>query len=184
VAAVELINILRPATAISWFVAYAAHALHRWPEWRQRLADPGIGTAFAHELRRWYPFVPFLGALARRDQDFAGVPVESGGLVLLDVYGQHHDAHWWDEPAEFRPERFADRVIDPFTLIPQGGGDTRTGHRCPGEDLTVEILRTLAPRLARMRYRVPAQDLGISLRRIPAHVAGGFVVDDVSAAVA
>ena len=53
------------------------------------------------------------------------------------------------------------------------GGDPRTNHRCPGEQLTVALLAALAVRLARLRFDVPEQDLSISLRRIPAHVADG-----------
>ncbi|MFF5219295.1 hypothetical protein [Micromonospora sp. NPDC000442] len=46
-AAVELLNIIRPTVAVSWFVAFTAHALHRWPEQRDRLRA-GYATAFAH----------------------------------------------------------------------------------------------------------------------------------------
>ncbi|MFD5337577.1 cytochrome P450 family protein [Streptomyces hawaiiensis] len=63
IAAVELLNVIRPTTALSWFVAFAAHALHRWPEHKERLrsGEAGFATAFAHEVRRFYPFAPFLG---------------------------------------------------------------------------------------------------------------------------
>ena len=64
-------------------------------------------------------------------------------------------------------------------LVPQGGGDPRTGHRCPGENITVALLTALAVRLARLDYRLPEQDLGISLRRIPARPASGVVLTDV-----
>jgi len=180
VAAVEVLNILRPATAVSWFVAFGAHAFENWPEHREAMSDSAFATSYAHELRRSYPFVPMLGALARTDQSLGGVSVAEGELVLLDVYGQLHDERWWDSPQTFAPERFRGRPIDPYTLIPQGGGDTRTGHRCPGEDLTVEILRALLPRLAALRYRVPRQDTRISLRRIPALPRSGMRIEDVS----
>jgi fatty-acid peroxygenase len=180
VAAVEILNILRPATAISWFIAYAGHALHRWPEHRATLSDPAFATAFAHEVRRYYPFVPFLGAISLTDQRLDGIATGRGDLVLLDVYGQLHDELWWDSPEAFRPARFRDRLIDPFTLIPQGGGDVRAGHRCPGEDVTVDVLRTIVARLARMRYDVPEQDLRVPLRRIPSHVNSGFEIDRIS----
>jgi hypothetical protein len=45
--------------------------------------------------------------------------------------------------------------------IPQGAGDARTGHRCPGEDVTVALLASLAVRLARPHYDVPEEDLTI-----------------------
>ncbi|POX51341.1 cytochrome P450 [Streptomyces sp. Ru71] len=180
-AAVELLNVVRPTVALCWFVAYAAHALHRWPEHRERLraGDMAYAAAFTHEVRRFYPFVPYLGGLAAEDLTWRGVTVPAGGLVLLDVFGQNHDAGLWGDPYTFRPERFLEHVVDRDELIPQGGGDPRTGHRCPGEGLTIGVLEALALRLAGLDYTVPAQDLRISLRRIPAQVADGFVLRDV-----
>ncbi|MGW8635021.1 hypothetical protein [Streptomyces sp. NPDC055793] len=59
-AAVEVLNVLRPTVAVSWFLTFAAHALHRWPEHRERLADrdAAYARAFSHEVRRFYPFAP------------------------------------------------------------------------------------------------------------------------------
>ncbi|ONK11060.1 cytochrome P450 [Streptomyces sp. MP131-18] len=178
VAAVELLNFIRPAAAVSWFVAYAAHALHRRPEYRARLCegDPDHVGAFVHEVRRFYPFAPFVGGRAVTDVSWRGHPVPAGALVLLDVYGQHHDEGLWADPYRFRPERFLDRPPRGDELVPQGGGPLETGHRCPGEAATVRLLKALVPRLARLDYRVPPQDLTISLRRIPARPRSGFVI--------
>ncbi|MFF9242279.1 cytochrome P450 [Streptomyces sp. NPDC014801] len=182
-AAVELLNVVRPTTAVCWFVAYAAHALHRWPQHRERLRDGGLAeaVAFVHEVRRFYPFVPYLGGVAAQRLTWRGVSVPEGGLVLLDVFGQNHDAGLWGDPYTFRPARFLEHVVDRDELIPQGGGDPATNHRCPGEGLTIGLLKALALRLAGLEYTVPPQDLRISLRRVPARVADGFVVRDVHA---
>jgi fatty-acid peroxygenase len=175
VAAVELINVIRPTVAISWFLAFSAHALIRWPEHRERLAsgEPAFARAFAHEVRRFYPFAPFVGGRAPREVEWEGERIPEGAMVLLDIFGQNHDPELWADPYVFSPERFLGRDIDAFELIPQGGGDPRTGHRCPGEELTVAVLSALAVRLARLRFDVPQQDLSISLRRIPARPASG-----------
>ncbi|RRO16937.1 cytochrome P450 [Saccharopolyspora rhizosphaerae] len=177
VAAVELLNIIRPTAAVSWFVTHAAHALHRWPQHRERLAagEEEFAESFAHEVRRFYPFAPFIGGLAVRDLTWRGEPVPQGAMVLLDLWGHDHDPELWDEPYAFRPDRFVGRDIGPFELVPQGAGDPATGHRCPGEPTAVAILAGLAGRLARMDYEVPEQDLTISLRRIPARPKSGFV---------
>jgi fatty-acid peroxygenase len=169
-AAVEVLNIIRPAAAVSWLVAFAAHALDRWPDQGERLREGGddYARAFAHEVRRFYPFTPFLGGRAVRDLRFQGTDIPAGTLVLLDVYGQHHDERVWPEPYAFRPERFLGRPIGEFELIPQGGGDPRTGHRCPGEQITIALLSTLAQRLAGLDYYLPPQRTGIDLSRIPA----------------
>jgi fatty-acid peroxygenase len=187
VAAVELINVIRPTVAICWFVAFAAHALHRWPANRERLrsGDDAFAAAFTHEVRRYYPFAPFIGGRAPRAVEWDGERVPAGSMVLLDLFGQNHDPDLFPEPFAFRPARFLDatghsvREIGPWELVPQGAGDPRTGHRCPGEDITVALLSALVVRLARLEYTLPDQDLTISLRRIPARPASGVVLTGV-----
>ncbi|MEV1333280.1 cytochrome P450 [Micromonospora costi] len=178
-AAVELLNIIRPTVAVTWFVAFAAHALHRWPEHRERLrtGDPAFAEAYAHEVRRFYPFAPFVGGRAAADVEWGGVRIPSGTLVLLDLYGQNHDPRLWPDPYRFDPDRFVGREIAPFELVPQGGGDPRTGHRCPGEMITMALLRDLCVRLARLDHRLPEQDLRIPLRRIPTRPRSGVVIE-------
>jgi fatty-acid peroxygenase len=179
-AAVELLNVIRPTVAMSWFVAFAAHALHRWPEHLARLrdGDAAFAEAFAHETRRFYPFAPFVGGRAVQDVDFAGHPIPRGAVVLLDLYGQNHDPRLWKSPYMFVPERFlgsdAGAALDPWTLVPQGGGDRTVGHRCPGEPNTVALLADLAVRLARLDYTVPPQDLDIPLHRVPTRPRSGM----------
>ena len=189
VAAVEVLNVVRPTVAVCWFVAFAAHALHRWPDNRDRLrsGEEAFATAFAHEVRRYYPFAPFIGGRAPRQVEWDGETVPAGSMVLLDLFGQDHDPELFPEPYAFRPERFLDgtgsaaavRHIGPWELVPQGAGDPRTGHRCPGEDVTVALLSALAVRLARLGYTLPEQDLSISLSRIPARPASRVVLTDV-----
>jgi len=179
--AVEMLNVVRPAVAVAWFVAFSGHALHRWPGNRDRLRahDDAFAEAFAHEVRRFYPFAPLMGAVARRDVPWDGDVIEAGTMVLLDLFGQNHDARLWDEPYAFRPERFVGRPPGEFDLVPQGGGDVTTGHRCPGEDIVVETLKALVPRLARMTYDVPEQDLSIPLETIPTRPRSGVVLTGV-----
>ncbi|TDB71452.1 cytochrome P450 [Micromonospora sp. KC723] len=178
-AAVELLNILRPTVAVAWFVAFTGHALHRWSSHRDRLADgdPAFAEAYAHEVRRFYPFAPFVGGRAAADLSWGGVRIPAGAMVLLDLYGQNHDPRLWPDPYRFHPQRFVGRQVGEFDLVPQGGGDPRTGHRCPGERITVALLRSLAVRLARLDHRLPAQDLTIPLHRIPTRPTSGVVVE-------
>ena len=102
--------------------------------------------------------------------------VEDALAVGLALPCQDHDPDLWGDPYAFRPDRFLDREIGAYELVPQGGGDPRTNHRCPGEQITVALLSALAVRLARLDAEAPEQDLTISLRRIPARPASGVVL--------
>lgn len=68
-AAVELINVLRPIVAIATFITFGALALHAHPESREKLqsGDENYLAMFTQEVRRYYPFAPFLGAKVRRN---------------------------------------------------------------------------------------------------------------------
>lgn len=62
----------------------------------------------------------------------------------------------------------------------QGGGNHREGHRCPGQRVTIEQMKTIVAILAReMTYTVPPQDLTIDLARMPALPRSRFVMANV-----
>ncbi|TDC50434.1 cytochrome P450, partial [Micromonospora sp. KC207] len=181
IAAVELLNVLRPTVAVDRFVVFAALALHDHPPWRDRVrGDDAATECFVQEVRRYYPFFPIAAARVRRSFDWQGYHFPQGRRVLLDLYGTNHHDALWPEPERFLPERFAGWRGDPFALVPQGGGDHHTGHRCAGEWITIELLKRAVTNLTTtMRYKVPPQDLAIDLRRMPALPPSGFVVADV-----
>lgn len=181
-AAIEFINVLRPPVAVDRFITFAALALYQYPQASEKLRDGADGglEAFAQEVRRYFPFFPTVGGRAReafswRDRAFA-----RGGWVLLDIYGTNRDPRIWEEPEAFRPERFAGREVDPYELIPQGGGEHRSGHRCPGELITLALVkRALRLLTTAMSYHVPPQDLRIPLNRFPTLPNSRFVITNV-----
>jgi fatty-acid peroxygenase len=192
-AAVELLNVIRSTTAVAWYVAFAALALHVYPEWRDKLAREPFGEGageltdlFVQEVRRYYPFFPFLGAKARTSFDWHGQHFGKGTLVLLDLYGANHDPALWSDPEVFRPERFRSWDRDAFGFIPQGGGGLRDGHRCPGEWITMHNMALALHFLTRgMTYEVvPGQDLGFDLHRMPTRPRSGFIIRNVRATAA
>ncbi|HET7662024.1 MAG TPA: cytochrome P450 [Rhodanobacteraceae bacterium] len=178
VAAVELVNLLRPTIAIARFMTFAALALHEHPQSRARLVDDGhYREAFVQEVRRFYPFFPAVAGIARGPFTWRGFPFHAGDRFIPDLYGTDHDARLWPEPEVFRPERFLDWRDDAFTLIPQGGGEHERNHRCAGEWLTVAVMKAMLLTLARdIAYDVPPQDLRLKLSRMPALPESGFMV--------
>jgi fatty-acid peroxygenase len=181
VAATELLNVVRPTVAVAYFVAFSAHALHNHPEWRPRLAsgDDEALEAFAHEVRRYYPFAPALGAKARREFTWHGHRFTPGRLVMLDIFGTNRDEAEWPGAERFDPYRFIGQEPDPVVYVPHGDGDFATSHRCAGQGVTTELLKTTLRHLTRLRYDVPPQDLRIPLSRMPTRPRSGFVMTNV-----
>jgi fatty-acid peroxygenase len=182
VAGSELLNICRPAVAVARFVAFSLVALAEVEEWRDRLISGSDEEreAFANEVRRLYPFVPALGARVKRQFAWRGRWLPAGRLVILDVYGTLHRPSLWRDPNRFCPERFLESTPpDPFAFIPQGGGELTTGHRCPGERVTLELIKSSATWFANREYSIPPQELEVSLSRMPAQPRSGYVISKV-----
>lgn len=185
IAAIELINILRPTLAVANFITFAALALHEHPRWVEIFREGGHDDLrpFTQEVRRCYPFFPVVAGRVRKPFAWKGHHFAERDWVMLDLYGTNHDGRIWGEPDSFRPERFRGWSGDPNTLIPQGGGFAETGHRCPGEEITVAIIEEAIGFLTRdIRYRVPPQDLGFSLSQLPALPKSRFLMTDVTPA--
>lgn len=186
-AGVELQNVLRPTIAVSRFAAFTALALHEHPEWvpRLRAETAQTGTtiggpaarAFAHEVRRVYPFVPMLPARARCPLEWGGQRIRTGQRVLLDILGTNNDPVHWERPQDFDPERFLG--VDATTIehfIPQGGASPSTGHRCPGEEITVSLLAVTAAHLAQRDWTAEEPGMVFDLHRMPTRPRGGPVL--------
>jgi fatty-acid peroxygenase len=91
------------------------------------------------------------------------------------------DNRTWSNAEKFDPDRFQKRQPTPFVLIPQGAGDADVTHRCPGEALTLEVIKAAVRELTGgMSYQVPDQDLSVSHKVIPALPASGFLLSHVA----
>lgn len=182
IAAVELVNILRPIVAIAVYITFCALALHDHPDAKAKLK---VGTEadyrmFVQEVRRYYPFFPTAIAKARKDFLWNGHDFKKDTLVLLDLYGTNHHPEIWENPNTFSPERFKNWNGNPFAFVPQGGGDYYKGHRCPGEWLTINVMSVCLEMLIHhMDYDVPTQDLHYSMRRMPSLPKSGFLLTNV-----
>jgi cytochrome P450 len=142
-----------------------------WDRYAQRWARTGREVVLYDELGQM---------LCETACSWAGVPLEPA-----DVAARTRDMHAMIEspaavgPRHRRGRRARDRS-GPLDLVPQGGGHHETGHRCPGEWATIDLMKTATHRLAaRMDYDVPPQDLRLSRRKMPALPNSGFVISDV-----
>ncbi|KGR79244.1 cytochrome P450 [Ureibacillus manganicus] len=167
---VELLNVYRPMVAIAVYINFVALALIEHPDEIEKLknADEKYTYMFIDEVRRYYPFFPFIAAKVKEDFTWRDYKIEKGTLAYLDIYGTNHDENLWLYPQEFNPNRFADQGNDRFSFIPQGGGEYLTGHRCAGEQLTIEMMKVSLDYLVNhMDYEVPEQDLTFEMNEFP-----------------
>jgi fatty-acid peroxygenase len=175
-AAVELLNVVRPTVAVSWLGTFAALAVDENPDWVPRLrTDPAVREAFAQEVRRHYPFVPALAGRTRRPLTWEGHEITKGTRLVLDVRGVDTDPRTFPHPHVFDPGRFERSMPGPYEFLPQGGGHPETGHRCPGERMTMRLLDVTLEVLARTRFEVLSPHR-VPVRRIPTRPEGGLVV--------
>lgn len=177
-AGVELINLIRPMVAVARFITFAALALAEHSEaaaWL--LEDPDArSAAFADEVRRFYPFFPVIGGRVRQGFIWRDHPFGSGDWVLLGLHATNHDPRLWGDPHFFRPQRFLDRGSDGYDLVAQGAGRHAADHRCPGEEITVELIRRALAQLLALDYRLPEQRRDVPLNRFPTLPRSGLVM--------
>lgn len=180
IAAVELINIIRPIVAIKTYITFEALAMDQNPLCKAKLRnDDEYVEMFVQEVRRFYPFAPFVGAKVKKRFMWKDYVFPKDTLVLLDIYGINHDPSIWHQPYKFNPEHFRDWDNNPYTFIPQGGGEANNGHRCAGEMVTIHVMKESLRYLNNISYRVPPQDLRYSLRRMPTLPRSGFIIKKV-----
>lgn len=143
------------------------------------LVSASFLRTFSEEVLRWAPIINAQIGRARRSFVVDGRTIPEGTLVLGGFYATNHDGKLYPEPDRFDPERpaaGADGAVcpfsksAPFTYLPFGGGDRRSGHRCLGEELVYLTLELLLART------LPAFTLTLvdpdAIRRLPAaHLA-------------
>ncbi len=177
VAAVEILNLIRPTVAVAVYITFLAHAMHVHGHVRVRAAgDPAYRDALVQEVRRWYPFVPAVMGRTREAFEWNGMWFPAGWRVMLDLYGTNRDRRSFTNPDAFFPDRFVDHVADAFALVPQGGGRAHEHHRCAGEAATMALMRIAVDGLLRLRCSVPEQDVELDYGRLPALPRSGMRV--------
>ncbi|MGX7174238.1 cytochrome P450 [Enterococcus ratti] len=177
VAAVELLNIIRPTVALTIWAALMGHALFSRPDLKQQLKNnfSELQDPFIQELRRYYPFFPMIPGIALKDVVVDNYFIPKDSWVLLDVYGTNHDERTIEAPESFMIKRYIGKAKDlsyeqQYEMIAQGGGDFRQMHRCAGEWITLHSLRVFSDQLVnRYEFSVPEQDWRISVNQFPTY---------------
>jgi cytochrome P450 len=103
------------------------------------------------ETLRLYPTAWAISREALRDTHIGGQPVARGTMVLIVPWSIHRDPRFFEEPDAFRPERWADGLMDRlprFAYLPFGGGQrVCIGSAFAQQEATL-VLSTLARRFS------------------------------------
>lgn len=175
VAAVELLNVIRPTVALTVWIALMGHALFSRPDIYQRLRAEftQLQDSFIQEMRRYYPFFPMLPAFATKDVEIDGYRIPKDSWVVLDLYGTNHDERSIESPEVFRISRYLGKekhisYDEEYEMIAQGGGKFEAMHRCAGEWITLHTLRVFSDQLVnKYEFSVPDQDWSIPMNQFP-----------------
>jgi cytochrome P450 len=124
-------------------LAWALYLSSRHPETAERIRKEGEAVygdrepnaadysalaytrAVIQETMRLYPPIWGLIRVASAEDEIGGKKIEPGDRIVMFAYGLHHSPKYWEEPEEFRPERWmgdAAKKRAKYTYLPFGAG--------------------------------------------------------------
>lgn len=98
------------------------------------------------EAMRLYPPAYFIDRVNLEDDEFEGKFYPEGSSLLFSIYEIHRHPKYWEDPEEFRPQRFAEVKTDHY--YPFGAGP----RKCIGNNFAMyEMVLTIAEIVSNFR---------------------------------
>ncbi|KAL4559753.1 hypothetical protein LXL04_031898 [Taraxacum kok-saghyz] len=125
--------------------------------------------AVIKETLRLHPPLPMLVPnISSKDVKVMGYDIAKGTLVITNVWAIGRDPKYWDDPEEFRPERFLGSKIDfkghDFELIPFGAGR----RICPGIAFAMSTNENLlATLISKFDWKLPNEEEALDMSESP-----------------
>lgn len=106
------------------------------------------------ESMRLFPPAWITDRIAAEDDEWNGIKIPKGMVVVTYFYGSHHSPKYWENPEQFDPERFSTvnkKQHVPFAYSPFGGGP----RLCIGNNFAImEMQLVLAAMLRRYDFEL------------------------------
>lgn len=184
------------STSLVWTLAHLLERRDIEERVRQELhqvfgnepADPARNAeleylnAVIKESLRLHPVFLNVTRQIQAEMSLGGYDLPAGTTIALSIYLLHRRADLWNNPDEFRPDRFLESRPSPFAYCPFGGGP----RICVGNSFAMYISRGVLSRLlSRVALRLPAGSKARPELWQPfARPEGGLpvIVDDVAPA--
>ena len=160
------------ATGLAW----AFERLLRHPRALERLrtetaaGDEAYADAVVKETLRVRPVIADVVRKLTADADIAGYRLPAGTIVAPAIGLVHFDRDYYEEPGQFRPERFLEGNPDSYTWISFGGGPRRClGAAFASLEMRV-VLTTVLERVELRAARPEPEEIRVShITLVPEH---------------
>jgi len=110
------------------------------------------------ETMRLYPPIPTYARQSLVPVELGGYTLPAGSIILISPHVFHKDARWWDNPAQFDPERFSkenEKAIPKYAYLPFSAGP----RVCIGNSFAeMEAVLILATMSQQYRLRLDPAD--------------------------
>jgi cytochrome P450 len=119
-------------------------------------------TSLIKETMRFYPAVWLMVRKNISNTVLGEYSLPRGSVLLLNVYGMHHNEKYWEEPEEFRPGRFNTENIKEqttYSYLPFGMGP----RLCIGQPFAMMLMQIIVSRLINSFDCTPAGNFDIEM---------------------
>ncbi|XP_071950289.1 cytochrome P450 2J4-like [Antedon mediterranea] len=125
------------------------------PTWNSRHSLPYL-EATIFEVQRLSNAGPLFGRLCAEDVKLNGYTIPAGTSIITSVWSVHRNPDNWEEPSEFRPERFLSDDLSSIkrkeAFMPYGAGR----RICAGELMArMELFLFMANLVQRFTFKIP-----------------------------
>ncbi|MCJ8313676.1 MAG: cytochrome P450 [Saccharospirillaceae bacterium] len=132
----------------------------------EQLSDMHVADIVYKETLRVMPPIVTVPRVINVETNIHGFKIPAGTRTGINIYGNHHDERYWDNPYQFDPTRFerTDEKRHPYSYIPFGGGV----HKCIGLYLaTMEVKLIIQAIFSRLDVQRVQPDALIKYAKVP-----------------